>query len=157
MAFIQYTMQVIMAFLMITMVSILLPRASVFPDHQRSFECEPLFRSRKTQPIKQSERGVVEFRDVCFITLAAMRMSKISALSPVRDRQPPLSASTGSGKSTLINPIPASTMQLAARFWWAVWMCASKNFRTCASASALCRKKGSCSRGNNRIQHQIFG
>ena len=41
MAFIQYTMQVIMAFLMITMVSILLPRASVSAERiSEVLECE---------------------------------------------------------------------------------------------------------------------
>ena len=109
MAFIQYTMQVIMAFLMITMVSILLPRASVSAERiSEVLECEPSIQEpENAQPIKQSERGVVEFRDVCFHYPGSDEdvLEHISFVARP-GQTTAIIGSTGSGKSTLINLIP---------------------------------------------------
>lgn len=109
MAFIQYTMQVIMAFLMITMVSIMLPRANVSAERiDEILSCEPsIAEPQKALPMAADQKGVVEFRDVSFhypdgdedvlehISFTA-RPGETTAII----------GSTGSGKSTLINLIP---------------------------------------------------
>ena len=68
MAFIQYTMQIIMSFLMISMISIMLPRASVSAERiQEVLETDPMIREpEQAQSFDQSRKGVLEFRNVSF-------------------------------------------------------------------------------------------
>ena len=109
MAFIQYTMQIIMSFLMISMISIMLPRASVSAERiQEVLETDPMIREpEQAQSFDQSRKGVLEFRNVSFhypnaegdvihhVTFTA-RPGQTTAII----------GSTGSGKSTLVNLIP---------------------------------------------------
>ncbi len=109
MAYIQYTMQIIMAFLMISMISIMLPRASI--SAKRVMEIIDADVSIK-DPIKEKnaiddKKGTVEFKNVCFrypdanedvitdVNFTAKNGETIAFIG-----------STGSGKSTLINLIP---------------------------------------------------
>ena len=109
MAFIQYTMQIIMAFLLISMVSVMLPRAVVSMDRiDEVINTDLSIKDKKdAKEFNENKKGIVEFRNVSFrypnaeedvlsnITFTA-RPGKTTAFI----------GSTGSGKSTLINLIP---------------------------------------------------
>lgn len=109
MAFIQYTMQIIMAFLMISMVSVMLPRALV--STQRIDEILTTEISIKDSNnkilIDASEKGEVEFKNVCFRYPNAEEdvLSNIS-FTAKQGQTTAFIGSTGSGKSTLVNLIP---------------------------------------------------
>ena len=109
MAYIQYTMQIIMAFLMISMMSIMLPRANV--SAHRIMEVletkDTIYNNKKLLPFKDSERGKVEFRNVSFRYPDAS-YDVITDINLVANpgEVTAFIGSTGSGKSTLINLIP---------------------------------------------------
>lgn len=68
MAFIQYTMQIVMSFLMICMMSIMWPRASVSAKRiEEVIQTEAVIRDPEVPAsFKEDRKGVVEFRDVSF-------------------------------------------------------------------------------------------
>ena len=68
MAFIQYTMQIIMSFLMISMISIMLPRAGVSANRiNEVLETEPKIKDIDTpKQFNKNKKGLVEFRNVSF-------------------------------------------------------------------------------------------
>ena len=68
MAFIQYTMQIVMSFLMISMVSIILPRASVSANRiNEVLETDEFIKeSNKPKQLNPDKRGLVEFKNVGF-------------------------------------------------------------------------------------------
>jgi len=109
MAYIQYTMQIIMSFLMISMISIMLPRASV--SAKRIIEIIETDSSIKepeiAKKIDNSKKGIVEFRNVCFRYPDANE-DVITDVNFVANPGETIAfiGSTGSGKSTLINLIP---------------------------------------------------
>ena len=109
MAFIQYTMQIIAAFLMISMLSVMLPRASVSANRIQEVLDTPLSITDPQAPkdFDVSMRGTVEFRDVCFRYPGADEdmLSHISFTAKAGETTAVLGG-TGSGKSTLINLIP---------------------------------------------------
>lgn len=108
-AFIQYTMQIVMAFLMISMFSIMMPRASVSISRvaevlkTNSVIKEP--KSPKT--FSKRIRGLVEFKDVSFRYPDSDEdvLTDIS-FTAKEGETTAFIGSTGSGKSTLINLIP---------------------------------------------------
>ena len=107
MAFIQYTMQIIMSFLMISIVSIMLPRAIVSIGRIDEVLKTPLTILNPKEKKEPTEVGTVEFKDVSFrypdsdgymlhhINFKAEKGETVAFIG-----------STGSGKSTLINLIP---------------------------------------------------
>ena len=109
MAFIQYTMQIVMAFLMISMVSIMLPRASVSAERiNEVLETEPKISDKeKTKSFDESKKGYVEFKDVSFHYPDADTevVTDISFVAKPGETTA-LIGSTGSGKSTIVNLIP---------------------------------------------------
>lgn len=109
MAFMQYAMQVIMAFLMITMVAIMLPRANVSAQRiQEVLSSEITVTDKEnTCDFSSSMRGVVSFDNVSFRYPGADEdvLSDIS-FSTKPGQTTALIGSTGSGKSTLINLVP---------------------------------------------------
>ncbi|MDZ5254333.1 ABC transporter ATP-binding protein [Clostridium sp. LIBA-8841] len=109
MAFIQYTMQIIMAFLMISMVSVMLPRASV--SGQRIAEVldtdESIKDPEKKGEFDESKRGYVEFKDVSFKYPGAEEyILKDISFTAKPGKTTAFIGGTGSGKSTLVNLIP---------------------------------------------------
>lgn len=109
MAFITYTMQIIMSFLMISMVSIMVPRAVV--SMKRIGEIFKKETSIKDPIIPktfdESKKGIVEFKDVYFRYPDAEEdvLQNIS-FKALPGTTTAFIGSTGSGKSTLINLIP---------------------------------------------------
>ena len=109
MAFMQYTMQVIVSFMMITMVFIMFPRAAVSGDRiNEVLGTEPtILDPVQSKRGKHNLRGTVEFRDVVFAYPGADEpvLQGIS-FTAKPGQTTAFIGSTGSGKSTLINLIP---------------------------------------------------
>lgn len=109
MAFIQYTMQIIMSFLMLTMVSIMIPRASVSAVRINEVLQTEVSITDPKNPKKDSKDvdSILEFKNVSF----AYPDAKENVLSDVsfvtrKGETTAIIGSTGSGKSTLVNLIP---------------------------------------------------
>ena len=109
MAFIQYTMQIIMSFLMICMVSIMLPRAAVAAERVDEVLTSKTLIHDLEQPKKLPEKadGVLKFNHVSFRYPGASE----DVLHDITFEAKPgettaIIGSTGSGKSTLVNLIP---------------------------------------------------
>ena len=109
MAFIQYAMQIIMSFLMITAMSIMLPRANVSARRINEVIETEVSVQDPENPVQPSQdvKGTVEFDHVSFaypeagetvITDISFKAEKGETVAII--------GSTGSGKSTLINLIP---------------------------------------------------
>ena len=108
-AFMQYSMQVIMAFLLISLIFIMLPRASVSANRvMEVIETEPLIKNPENPAdLTDKHQGVVEFKDVVFCYPGADTpvLENIS-FTAQPGQTTAFIGSTGSGKSTLINLIP---------------------------------------------------
>ena len=109
MAFSQYTMQIVMSFLMISMVSIMLPRASVSANRINEIieTDEAIKDSKEPKKLNPSKKGLVEFKNVSF----RYPDSDEEVLSDISFTAEPgkttaIIGSTGSGKSTIVNLIP---------------------------------------------------
>ena len=109
MAFIQYTMQIVMAFLMISMISIMLPRAAVSARRiNEVIETEPDIKDKEeTKKFDSNKKGLVEFKNVSFRYPDA----DTEILSDINFTAKPgettaIIGSTGSGKSTVVNLLP---------------------------------------------------
>lgn len=110
MAFITYTMQIVMAFLMITMISVMLPRAGVAAERiQEVLDTDPTIHDAPS--VKDDRlsavKGELSFEDVSFRYDGA----KEDALENISFTARPgettaIIGSTGCGKSTLIHLIP---------------------------------------------------
>lgn len=109
MAFIQYTIQIIMAFLMISMISVMLPRAAVSAKRiQEVLDTDiSVGEPRGPKPLDPAQKGVVEFRDVSFRYPGAQEdmLSHIS-FTALPGQTTAVLGGTGSGKSTLVNLVP---------------------------------------------------
>lgn len=109
MAFIQYTMQIIMSFLMLTMISIILPRAAVAArriDEVLSVD-ESIKNPEKEDIYDIGLKGILKFENVSFRYPNAEEdvLSDISFTAKPGETTA-IIGSTGSGKTTLINLIP---------------------------------------------------
>ena len=111
MAFLQYTMQIVMSFLMISMISIMLPRASVSAKRiNEVLEKEPAIKDKpelEQAKFDLKKKGLVEFRNVSFRYPDAESeiLSDISFTANPGETTA-IIGSTGSGKSTVVNLIP---------------------------------------------------
>ena len=112
MAFIQYTMQIIMAFLMIAMVAVFMPRASVSASRVNEvLETEPSIRNPESAETPDPERrGELEFRSVSFAYPGAEEDVLTDVSFTARTGQiTAIVGPSGSGKSTIA--------KLMAGFW----------------------------------------
>ena len=108
-AFITYTMQIVMSFLILTMISIMLPRAAVAADRiDEVLKTDVLIKDKKeTKCLPEAKKGVVEFHDVSF----AYNNAEEDALEHISFTAKPgettaIIGSSGCGKSTLLHLIP---------------------------------------------------
>ena len=108
MAFIQYAMQIIMSFLMIAVIFILVPRASVSAGRIREVLDASLAIQDPEKPETISEpKGLVEFKDVSFrYHNADSDVLEHISFTAKPGETTAFIGSTGSGKSTLVNLIP---------------------------------------------------
>ncbi|MEG0771304.1 MAG: ABC transporter ATP-binding protein [Clostridia bacterium] len=109
MAYMQYAMQIIMSFLMIAMMFVFIPRASVSASRIADvLAVEPKIVDKpETLDFKPRQKGVVEFRNVCFKYGGADEnvLENINFIAKP-GQTTAFIGSTGSGKTTLINLIP---------------------------------------------------
>jgi ATP-binding cassette, subfamily B, multidrug efflux pump len=108
MAFMQYAMQIIMAFLMISMMFIMLPRASISAERvSEVLETEPVIKDPAVPHVfPQGKAGLIEFQDVSFRYPGAEEdVLKHISFTARPGQTTAFIGSTGSGKSTLVNLI----------------------------------------------------
>ena len=107
MAFIEYSMQIIMAFLFISMVSVILPRAMISANRIGEVLNTEISIKDDGELTRVNNLGTVEFRDVSFKYEGAAK-SVLDNISFSIDKGQTLGiiGSTGSGKSTIVNLIP---------------------------------------------------
>lgn len=109
MAFIQYTMQIVMAFLMISMISIMLPRAAVSARRiNEVVDTDPSIKDKEeTKKFNSDKKGLVEFKNVSFrYPDADTEILEDINFTAEPGKTTALIGSTGSGKSTVVNLIP---------------------------------------------------
>ena len=109
MAFMQYAMQIIMSFLMISMISILLPRAAVSAARVNEVLDTDIVLKDIESPKKfiESRKGYVEFKNVSFkYPDGDENVLENISFTARPGETTAFIGSTGSGKSTLVNLIP---------------------------------------------------
>jgi len=109
MAFLQYAMQILIAFLMASMLFIMIPRAQASANRiNEVLETEPdIADPAEGESPDQSMRGDVEFRDVSFYYHGAEQPALRNVSFHARPGETTaIIGSTGSGKSTLVSLIP---------------------------------------------------
>lgn len=108
MAFIQYAMQIMFSLVMLSMMFVMVPRASVSATRiNEVLDIEPELKDIEETKSADSKRGFVEFKDVSFIYPGAEKpvIENIS-FSAKPGETTAIIGGTGSGKSTMINLIP---------------------------------------------------
>lgn len=109
MAFMQYSMQIIMAFMMITMIFIMIPRASVAAGRvSEILHTKPSIEDPQApKHLADDQRGRIEFRNVSFRYPGAEEdVLKNITFTAEPGQTTAFIGSTGSGKSTIINLVP---------------------------------------------------
>ena len=109
MAFIQYTMQIIMGFLMLCMLSIMLPRAAVAADRvEEVLQSKTVIRDpEQPKSFDSGRKGMLRFDHVSFRYPGAEENVLHDITFTAKPGQTTaIIGSTGSGKSTLVNLIP---------------------------------------------------
>lgn len=107
MAFITYSMMVVISFLMLTMMSIIIPRASVAANRVDEILETPITIKDCDSPRKSNNEGVIEFKNVNFkYPNAEDNVLENISFTAMPGKTTAIIGSTGSGKSTLVNLIP---------------------------------------------------
>lgn len=106
--FSQYAMQILMSFMMLTMIFIMAPRVTVSARRiNEVLETEPKIRDGRVTETPAGKSGEVEFRNVSFkYPDAEAYVLKNVSFTAAKGETVAFIGSTGSGKSTLINLIP---------------------------------------------------
>lgn len=106
--FSSYAMQVIMSFLMLSMIFMMLPRAQVSANRiNEVLDTDITIKDGKINKNKTKERGTVEFKNVSFkYPDAEEYLLKDISFKVKQGETVAFIGSTGSGKSTLINLVP---------------------------------------------------
>ena len=109
MAFIQYSFQIIISFLMISMLSISLPRAGVSAGRINEVldKENNILDPKEPKKFNKNKKGVVEFKNVSFKYPDAKEniLENINFVAEA-GKTTAIIGSTGSGKSTVVNLIP---------------------------------------------------
>ncbi|MFA9398740.1 MAG: ABC transporter ATP-binding protein [Clostridiaceae bacterium] len=109
MAFMQYAIQIIMAFLMLSMIFIFVPRASVSAIRiDEVLKMEPsITETKNPKKLKEVVEGLIEFNNVCFKYPGAEKCTIENIdFKALPGKTTAFIGATGSGKTTLINLIP---------------------------------------------------
>jgi len=109
MAFIQYTMQIVMSFLMISMIAVMVPRAAVSANRIDEVLTTDISikEADKVEKFDDDKKGLVEFKNVSFkYPDADEEILHDISFTAKPGQTTAFIGSTGSGKSTLINLIP---------------------------------------------------
>ena len=109
MAFMQYAMQILFAFLMMSLMFILLPRASVSADRIVDVldTQQAINDPKKPKQFSQPFNASIEFRDVCFrYPDAEEYMLQDISFTARQGETTAFIGTTGSGKSTIVSLIP---------------------------------------------------
>ena len=106
--FSSYSMQVVMSFMMLSMIFIIYPRASISASRiNEVLDTDESIKSGKVNLKASSEVGTVEFKNVSFkYPDSEEYMLKDISFKALKGQTVAFIGSTGSGKSTLINLIP---------------------------------------------------
>ena len=107
-AFITYTMQIVMSFLMITMVSIMLPRATVAAERiDDVLDTDVSIKDKKEAKMLDAPKGIVEFKNVDFkYPDGDTNVLEGIDFIAIPGETTAIIGSTGSGKSTVAKLIP---------------------------------------------------
>lgn len=108
MAFLQYTMQIFIAVMMLSMLFVMLPRASASADRIKEvLETEPSITDPEDPKIIDECTGVVQFHNVTFVYPGAAKpvLHKIN-FSASPGQTTAIIGGTGSGKSTILDLVP---------------------------------------------------
>ena len=108
MAFMQYGIQVIMSFLMMSMIFIMVPRAAVSARRvSKVLATEPsIHDTKKSKSLGKNPRGIIRFDNVSFAYGDAEPVLKNISFTAMPGETTAIIGGTGSGKTTLVSMIP---------------------------------------------------
>ena len=105
-AFIQYAMQIIMSFMMLSMAFVLMPRAAVSAERVADVLDTPASVVTPEHPIDANVDGDIVFDDVAYSYGGDAEAVRHISFTAKKGETTAIIGSTGSGKSTIVNLIP---------------------------------------------------